>query len=267
MSANPKEEVLSSESVKLPLPHEFNPNYSDERRIDYANTETNIDESTIADMKAIMARYPQPRSALLPMLHLVQSVDGYISAAGVELCADLLGIPVAQVNGVATFYTQYHRKPAGEYHVGVCTTSLCAIMGGDVLLGQMEQKLGIEPGETTPDGKFSLERGECNAACDFAPVMMVNWEFMDAMTPELADKLIDDLRAGRDVHSTRGPRIPTFKENERMLAGFCDGLADEGPSAGDASLRGVKLAKENGWRAPSAAEVAAAKPADEEAAK
>ena len=97
---------------------------------------------------------------------------------------------------------------------------------------------------------FSLERLECNAACDFAPVMMVNWEFMDQMTPELAAELIDNLAAGREVHATRGARITTWAAAERVLAGFPDGRADEGPSAGPASLAGLRTAREHGWRAP-----------------
>lgn len=234
--------------------HEFVSAYSDDVRIDHdADPGTKIDDQTIAEMRQIMARYPEPRSALLPMLHLVQSVDGRLSDAGVRICADLLGISPAQVHGVATFYTMYKRKPAGTHHIGVCTTTLCAVMGGDVLMEQMEEKLGIQEGETTEDGMFSLERLECNAACDFAPVMMVNWEFMDCMTPERAEQIINDLREGKEVHSTRGATITSWKEAERVLAGFPDGRADEGPSAGEASLRGVQIARERGWAAPAVA--------------
>lgn len=241
---------MSEQKIDLGAGPEFTFHYDDSARIDTENQETKINDETIAEMRELAARYPQPKSALLPILHLIQSVDGYITDAGMKAAAEVLDISLAHVNGVATFYTQYHRKPAGEYHVGVCTTTLCGVMGGDVLLNQLEEKLGIEEGETTPDGKISLERLECNAACDFAPVMMVNWEFMDQMTPAKADKLIEDLRAGKEVHSTRGPKIGTFKENERVLAGFYDGKADEGPSAGEASLRGLTIAKDNGWAAP-----------------
>ncbi len=230
--------------------HEFVAAFDDASGIDSHDDQTNIGEQTIAEMRQIMARYPEPRSALLPMLHLVQSVDGRISDAGVQICAELLGISTAQVNGVATFYTMYKRRPAGKHHVGVCTTTVCAVMGGDVLLDQMKEKLGIDEGETTPDGMFSLERLECNAACDFAPVMMVNWEFMDSMTPEKANALIDNLQAGREVHSTRGAHITSWAEAERVLAGFPDGLADEGPTAGPASLAGLQIAREKGWTAP-----------------
>ena len=111
---------------------------------------------------------------------------------------------------------------------------------------------GIAENQTTPDGKISLERLECNAACDFAPVMMVNWEFMDAMTPEKANELIDNLAAGKEVRSTRGARLTSWRQAERVLAGFPDGLADEGPTAGPASLEGLRVARERGWQAPKA---------------
>ena len=230
--------------------HEFQSFFPDSGEVDMTDTTTSIDEATLAELRDLAGRYPQSRSALLPMLHLVQSVDGRISPAGIEACAQVLGISTAQVSGVATFYTMYRRRPGGKHHVGVCTTALCAVMGGDTLLEKVAAKLGIEPDETTADGTFSLERIECNAACDFAPVMMVNWEFMDNMTPAKAEALIDDLAAGRDVASTRGATITSWREAERVLAGFPDGRADEGPSAGEASLLGKSIADANGWAAP-----------------
>ena len=230
--------------------HEFQSHFEHSGGVDFSDTATSIDETTIDEMRQLAARYPQPRSALLPMLHLVQSVDGRVSPAGIQACADVLGISTAQVSGVATFYTMYKRRPAGQHHVGVCTTALCAVMGGDILMDRVEKRLGIHENETTADGRISLERLECNAACDFAPVMMVNWEFMDNMTPEKADTLIDSLLADDEVHSTRGARITSWREAERVIAGFPDGRADEGPSAGEASLLGLRIAQENGWKAP-----------------
>src|SRR5499427_10212587 len=124
-------------------------------------------------------------------------------------------------------------------------------MGGDQILASLREHLGVGDDEATPDGKVSLEHVECNAACDYAPVIMVNWEFFDNMTPESARKLVDDLRAGNKVTPTRGPgRLCTWKEASRILAGFGDGQAAEGPSAGPASLVGLKPAKANGWTAP-----------------
>ncbi len=211
---------------------------------------TAIGDETLAEMAAIIARYPQPRSALLPMLHLVQSVDGFVTQAGVETCAQLLNLTTAEVAAVATFYTMYKRHPVGEYHVGVCTNTLCAVLGGDAVLGRLEEHLGIGHDETTADGRISLEHLECNAACDYAPVVMVNWEFMDNQTPESAVSLVEDLRAAQEVVSTRGARICTFRQAERVLAGFGDGRVDEGPAAGPATLAGLRLARERDWRAP-----------------
>ncbi len=216
-----------------------------------------LPESTLAELHEIVARYPQRRSALLPMLHLLQSVEGRVTARGIEVCATILGLSAADVSGVATFYTMYKRRPVGDYHVGVCTNTLCAVMGGDVIFERLKDHLGVGNDETTADdgaGKsITLEHLECNAACDYAPVMMVNWEFMDNMTPQSATALVDDLRAGRAVRSTRGPRICTWREAERVLAGFPDDLADDGPAGGPATLVGLQIAREKGWRAPEAA--------------
>ena len=222
----------------------------DEPSIDHSVTDTAIDATTIAELELIAARYPQARSALLPMLHLVQSVEGRVTPRGIEVCAEILGISTAEVSGVATFYTMYKRRPVGEYHVGVCTTALCAIMGGDEVYAKLQDHLGIGNDETTDDGKITLEHLECNAACDFAPVMMVNWEFFDNTTPERACDVVDALRAGEPVQATRGARVCTWREAERVLAGFSDNRADEGPTSGAESLLGLQIAADRGWTAP-----------------
>jgi NADH-quinone oxidoreductase subunit E len=209
--------------------------------VPYSTGDSKITDATIAEMREIMARYPQAQSALLPMLHLVQSVEGRVTPEGIEVCAELLGLTGAEVSAVATFYTMYKRRPVGDYHVGVCTNTLCAVMGGDLIFDRLKQHLDVGNDETTEDGKITLEHLECNAACDYAPVMMVNWEFFDNQTPESATALVDDLRAGREVRPTRGPRLCTFSEVSRVLAGFPDDLADEGPSAGPATLLGLEL--------------------------
>ena len=203
-----------------------------------------------AELGQIIDRYPQSRSALLPMLHLAQSVQGRVTPEAIELCAEMLDISAAEVSGVATFYTMYKRRRVGDYHVGVCTNTLCAVMGGDQIFERLKDHLDVGNDETTEDGKITLEHVECNAACDFAPVMMVNWEFMDNQTPESAVEVVDDLREGKEVHATRGARICTWREGERVLAGFSDDRADEGPAAGPASLAGLELARENDWHAP-----------------
>ncbi len=204
-----------------------------------------------ADAARIIGQYPQSRSALLPLLHLVQSEEGYVSEDGIEYCAGQLGLTEADVTGVVSFYTMYKRRPVGEYHVGVCTNTVCGVLGGNQILAELHEHLGVADDEVTPDGRVSLEHLECNAACVYAPVMMVNWEFFDNMTPQSARQLADDLRAGNPVTPTRGPRrLVSWREAARILAGFNDDLATEGPAAGPADLVGLKVAKEHGWTAP-----------------
>ena len=206
--------------------------------------EGGLGDGTVAELREIAARYPQARSALLPLLHLVQSEEGYVSPHGIEFCADLLDLTAAEVAAVATFYTQYKRRPNGEYTVGVCTNTLCAIMGGDQIFATLKGHLGVGHDETTDDGTITLEHLECNAACDYAPVVMVNWEFFDNQTPESATALVDGLRSGDLPTPTRGASLCTFKQVSRVLAGFYDGRADEGPAAGPATLAGLEIYRE-----------------------
>ena len=230
----------SERGVSLGMPELPAPAYPDDVR---TRLET--------DAREIIARYPKPRSALLPMLHLAQSEEGYVSPEGIAMCAEELGLTKAEVGAVATFYTMYRRRPAGEYHVGVCTNTLCAVLGGDAILESVKDQLGIGHNETTEDGKISLEHVECNAACDYAPVVMVNWEFYDNQTPSSVRDLIDGCRAGSPPPPTRGPSsLCTFKQASRVLAGFPDGRATEGVQAGPATLAGLELAKQRGDKAP-----------------
>ncbi|WP_301130408.1 NADH-quinone oxidoreductase subunit NuoE [Streptomyces cacaoi] len=224
-----------TEAVDIGIPQMPAPDYPAEVR-----------ERLERDAREIIGRYPDSRSALLPLLHLVQAEEGYVTATGQRFCAEMLDLSTAEVNGVATFYTMYRRKPSGDYQVGVCTNTLCAVMGGDAIHERLRDHLGVGDGETTPDGKVTLEHVECNAACDFAPVVMVNWEFFDNQTPESACALVDDLRAGRQVAPTRGAPLCTFQETARILAGFPDerrDAVDASGSAGPASLAGLRLAK------------------------
>ncbi|MGW6724837.1 NADH-quinone oxidoreductase subunit NuoE [Nocardia sp. NPDC055029] len=196
------------------------------------------------DAKEIIARYPHPRSALLPLLHLVQAEEGHVTGTGIDFCADQLGLTGAEVTAVATFYSMYRRTPTGDYHVGVCTNTLCAVLGGDAIYEALQQHLGVGHGETTADGAITLEHIECNAACDYAPVMMVNWEFFDNQTPESARAITDALRAGHQVRPTRGAPLCTFRETARILAGFPDerpGALDGAP--GEATLAGLHIAE------------------------
>ncbi|MGW8813351.1 NADH-quinone oxidoreductase subunit NuoF [Gordonia terrae] len=188
-------------------------------------------EHLTAEALPIIGRYPHARSALLPLLHLVQSQDGRLTRAGIEFCAAQLDLTPAQVASVATFYSMYRRTPTGEYLVGVCTNTLCATLGGDEILRSVCDHLGIEPGDTTADRRITVEHVECNAACDFAPVVMVNWEFFDDQTPESTIELIEDLRAGVAVSPVRGTGpVRSFRETERDLAGPASPLVDPAPT-------------------------------------
>jgi NADH-quinone oxidoreductase subunit E len=206
-----------------------------------------------SDAAQVIARYPEARSALLPLLHLVQAEDGYLTPAGIDFCAGALSLSPAEVTAVATFYSMYRRTPTGEYLVGVCTNTLCAVMGGDAILEVLEDHLDVHAGQTTDDGKVTLEHIECNAACDYAPVIMVNWEFFDNQTPTSARDLVDDLRAGAPVTATRGASPCSFRDTARILAGFADLRpgANDGATGGDATLAGLRVARERGMSAPS----------------
>ena len=196
-------------------------------------------------MGAIIKRYPRSRSAIMPLLHYVQSIAGYVTNEGIELVAKLLTLETAEVSAVATFYTQYKRKPVGEYHVGVCTNTLCAVMGGDAIFAALKDHLGVENDGVTADGKVSLEHIECNAACDYAPVVMANWEFYDNQDVSSAKELVDSMRKGTPKPPTRGPNsLVTWKEASAVLAGLSDGKANEGLQAGEPTLLGLKLSKE-----------------------
>ena len=203
----------------------------------------------------LVSRYPagQSRSALLPMLHLVQSEQGYVSPDGIAFCADFLGLTKAQVAAVVTFYTMYKRKPTGEYLVSVCTNTLCAMLGGDEIYAALSETLGVGMNETTADGKITLEHAECLAACDYAPVVTVNYEFFDNQTVDSAGELVAQLQAGERPLPTRGAPLCTFKQIERQIAGFLDERPEalEATATGAPTEVGVRLAVERRESAPS----------------
>ncbi|WP_245975612.1 NADH-quinone oxidoreductase subunit NuoE [Amycolatopsis palatopharyngis] len=219
----------------------------------------------VAKAQNLINRYPQSRSALLPMLHLVQSVQGYVSQEGISFCGRQLDLSDAEVSAVVTFYTMYKRRPCGEHLVSVCTNTLCAAMGGDAIYRKLQEHLGTDgaplgheetagsPGEP---GSVTLEHAECLAACDLAPVLQVNYEYYDNQTTDSAVELVDALRNGERPAPTRGAPLSDFKGAELQLAGFFPEdeqayRADvDGRSAAVETLRGARLAEERGWTAP-----------------
>jgi len=208
-----------------------------------------LTDATREQMRAIIARYPESRSAVMPMLHLVQAEEGKVTNEGIAMCAEELDLTPAEVAAVASFYTMYKRHNVGEHHIGICVNPLCGILGGEELWRVASDELGIGHDETTPDGKFSLERIECQAACTHAPATTLNWEFMDDQDPESIREMIATLREGGEVLSTRGPMVRTFRDTERTLSGYDDGLA-AAPAVDDKMLAGLKVARERGMSAP-----------------
>ncbi len=156
-------------------------------------------ENTIL-AKEIVGRYPLPKSALIPLLHLAQEQDGHVTDEAMEHIAELVGVTPAEVVGTCSFYEMFKREPVGTYLVNVCTNISCLLLGGEELLHHLEERLGIRAGSTTDDGLFTLEDVECIAACTEAPCLTVNYRYFDKVTNDEVDALLDDLRAGRRAH-------------------------------------------------------------------
>ena len=150
-------------------------------------------ENARREFEILLSRYPDKEAAILPALHLAQREFGYVSDEAIVYVAGLLGFTPARIEGVATFYTMYNRKAVGKYHVQVCRNISCSLLGAEHLIAHVSQKLGIKPGETTPDGKFTLSTAECLGSCGTAPVMQVNDDYHENLTEEKIDALLDRL--------------------------------------------------------------------------
>lgn len=156
-----------------------------------------LSAENLAIAREIIARYPRPRSALIPLLHLAQAQDGHLTSEAMEHIAELVGVTPAEVLGTASFYEMFKREPVGRYVVNICTNLSCQLLGAWELLEHAERTLGVTVGETTPDGMFTLEDVECIAACTEAPCLQVNYRYRYRVTPGDFDRLVEDLRAGR----------------------------------------------------------------------
>ena len=144
----------------------------------------------------IIGRYPRPKSALIPLLHLAQEQDGYVTDEAMSHIAELVGVSAAEVLGTATFYEMFKFEPVGRYMVNICTNISCQLMGGEELLEHAEHALGIRPGQTTADGLFTIEDVECIAACTEAPSLQVNYRYFHKLTNAEFEQLVADLRSG-----------------------------------------------------------------------
>jgi NADH-quinone oxidoreductase subunit E len=147
--------------------------------------------------REIIARYPKKKSALIPLVHLSQEQNGYVTEDAMRHVAELIDVTPAEVYGTASFYEMFRFEPTGTYLINICGTLSCALLGADELLHHAESTLGIRAGSTTPDGLITLQRAECQAACTEAPTLQVNYRHRFRVTAESFDALVDDLRAGR----------------------------------------------------------------------
>ena len=150
-------------------------------------------ETARAEFERLLTRYPDRKAVILPALHLAQKEFGYVSDEAIVYIAGLVGLSPAKIEGVATFYTMYNRKPVGKYHVQICRNISCSLLGAEHLIEHVAKKLGVRPGETTPDGKFTLAKVECLGSCGTAPVMQVNDEYHENLTVESIDRILDQL--------------------------------------------------------------------------
>jgi NADH-quinone oxidoreductase subunit E len=155
-----------------------------------------LSDANVSLAKEIIARYPRPKSALIPLLHLAQEQDGYITNDAMKHIAELIGHTPAEVLGTASFYEMFKFEPVGTYLINICQTMSCLLLGADELMHHAEERLGIKAGGTTPDGLITLEHAECQAACTEAPCLQVNYRHRYRMTTEALDELIDQLRSG-----------------------------------------------------------------------
>lgn len=156
-----------------------------------------LNEDNISIAREIISRYPRPKSALIPLLHLAQSQDGFVAEDAMAHIAELVGVTSAEVLGTCSFYEMFKREPVGRYVVNICTNIACQLLGGEELLHHAEHSLGIRAGNTTSDGLFTIEDVECIAACTEAPCLSVNYRYFYKVDNDSFDRIVDDLRAGR----------------------------------------------------------------------
>lgn len=182
----------------------------------------------------IVGKYPNSRSAVIPLLFLMQSVEGYVTEQGMREVAEIVGLEPAEVLATSSFYTMLKRKPQGDYLVSVCRNIACSHRGARDVIAALEDRLGVEVGGTSADGRFSLESAECLATCDGAPSLQINYEDFYNLSPDDARALIDRLEEGTALTSTRGEAVQTSKEISREIA--TSGLRVPG-TAGDQTER------------------------------
>ncbi len=151
-------------------------------------------QETLKQFDEIVSRYPEQKSAVLPVLYMAQKEFGHLSQEAIEYVAKLMELPAARLYGIVTFYTMFNMKPVGRHHLQVCRTLPCALLGSERITNYLKKKLGINLGETTPDGKFTLSEVECLASCGTAPVMQINDDYCENLSEEKIEKIFENLK-------------------------------------------------------------------------
>ena len=192
-----------------------------------------LNDDNVRLAKEIIARYPRSRSATIPLLHLAQEQDGYVTNEAMVHIGELVGATSADVLGTASFYEMFKFEPVGRYLINICGTMSCALMGAEDLMHHAEERLGVKLGGTTPDGNFTLERAECQAACTEAPCLQVNYRYRFRVTNDEFDRLVDDLAAGRldaeiPPHGTVA-RVRQRAAADRVVGAVAPELVTESP--------------------------------------
>ncbi|HTT89626.1 MAG TPA: NAD(P)H-dependent oxidoreductase subunit E [Acidimicrobiales bacterium] len=203
-----------------------------------------LNEDNVVRARKLIGLYPHHRSALIPLLHLLQAQDGYVSPDGMEHLAELLDLTPAEVRGTASFYEMLHLEPVGRYLVAVCTNIACMLAGAYELVEHMEQRLGVPVGGTSSDGLFTLEEAECLALCGNAPCLVVNWRYFGDMTPDRWDHLAADLAAGRLAGEVppHGTLCRVQRAVELPAAGQARSPADQAAKPAPPAQRGTQPA-------------------------
>lgn len=185
-----------------------------------------LSDANVVVAREIIGRYPRPKSAMIPLLHLAQEQEGWVSNEAMAHIAELLGVTPAEVYGTASFYEMFKFAPVGRYCINVCTNISCQLLGAWELLEHAEERLGIKAGSTTPDGMFTIEDVECIAACTEAPALQVNYRYRYRVTAADLDQLVDDLQAG-----ALGDEIPPHGTLARVRQRTTDRWANTGIEA------------------------------------
>ena len=193
-----------------------------------------LTDANVAIAREIIARYPRPKSALIPLVHLSQEQNGYVTEEAMRHVAELIGVTPAEVYGTASFYEMFRFEPTGKYLINICGTLSCALMGAEALMHHAEHELGIKAGSTTADGLITLQHAECQAACTEAPCLQVNYRHRYRVTTAELDDLLADLRAGRldgeiPPHGTLG-RIRQSIPADRAVGAVPPEQATEAPA-------------------------------------